>query len=347
MKFEKRLLERQDHCYAVNIMQADGEPYVFFAAENHGGCFAWDCGTLTKRKTVWEGPGGTMGFVPVPGRKGEFLAVQKFFRLYEWEEACLVWVRPDGQGGYRVKEIFTLPYLHRFDLLERNGNVWLICCTLAAHKQTREDWSWPGSVYTAALPSDWEQPVKLSALRADLYQNHGYARVKQKDCDAGLITCEQGVFLFTPPADLSGAWSVEQLMNQPVSDADLIDIDGDGEEEIATIEPFHGRYFRIYKRFGKRFEKVFEHPEVSDFYHVVKAGYLCGHPVYIGGCRGGGRQLFVVEYNKEKRCFEITTADEGVGPSNAVIYNGPNQDCIFAANREAAEAAVYVVSQDG
>ena len=40
MKFTKKILEEQDHCYAVNVMQADGEPYVFFAAENRGGCFA-------------------------------------------------------------------------------------------------------------------------------------------------------------------------------------------------------------------------------------------------------------------------------------------------------------------
>lgn len=345
MKFLKKVLEQQDHCYAVNVMQADEEPYVYFAAENKGGCFAWDCTTLTKRKSVWEQPGGTMSLVAIPGKTGEFLAVQKFFRLYEWEEACLVWVHPDGNGGYRVKELFTLPYLHRFDLLERNGNVWLICCTLAAHKQTREDWSHPGSVYAAVLPDDLEMPVELLALREDFYQNHGYARVKQNGYDVGLVTCGQGVFLFTPPEALGGTWLVEQLMDQPTSDADLIDIDGDGEKEIATIEAFHGRYFRIYKRCKEGWKKVFEHPEVSDFYHVVKAGFLCGHPVFIGGCRRGKQQLFLVQYNKEKQNFEITTVDEGVGPSNVVIYNGSQQDCIFAANREASHAAVYFVKE--
>lgn len=345
MKFFKQILEQQDHCYAVNIMPADGEPYAFFASENRGECFAWDCATLTKRKSVWKEPGGTMNLVSIPGKKGEFLAVQKFFRLYDWEEACLVWVRPDELGGYQVKKLFTLPYLHRFDLLERNGNVWLLCCTLAAHKQTRDDWSQPGSVYAAVLPANDELPIELSVLRDDFYQNHGYARVKQKDGDAGLVTCEQGVFLFTPPEDLNGTWLVEQLMDQPTSDADMIDIDGDGEAEIATIETFHGRYFRIYKRIQERWEKVFEHPEISDFYHVVKAGHLCGHPVFVGGCRRGKQQLFVVQYHEEKQSFEIVTVDEGVGPSNVVIGNSLQQDCIFAANREAAQAAVYYVKE--
>lgn len=345
MEFTKRVLEQQDHCYAVNVMEADGEPYVFFAAENHGSCFAWDCETFTKRKSVWEQPGGTMSMVPVPGRDGEFLAVQKFFRLYDWEEACLVWVRLDGQDSYGVKELFTLPYLHRFDLLERNGIVWLICCTLAAHKQTREDWSQPGGVYAAVLPADEKQPVELTALREDFYQNHGYARVRQEGYDAGLVTCEQGIFLFTPPEDIDGEWSVEQVMNQPTGDADLIDIDGDGEMEIAAIEAFHGRYFRIYKCVEGQWIQVFEHPETSEFYHVVRAGILGGQPVFVWGCRRGKQQLFVVRYNREQQEFEIITVDEGVGPSNAVIYNGSQQDCILAANREAAQAAVYVVKE--
>ena len=76
MHFTKRILEEQDHCYAVEVMQVQGEPYVFYAAENRGGCFAWDCETLSKRLSVWEQPGGTMSIVEIPGKPGEFLAVQ-------------------------------------------------------------------------------------------------------------------------------------------------------------------------------------------------------------------------------------------------------------------------------
>ena len=341
MRFTKRILEEQDHCYAVSVMQADGAPYAFFAAENRGGCFAWDCDTLTRRKTVWEQPGGTMSIVPIPGRPEEFLAVQKFFRLYDWEEACLVWAKPDGQGGYQVKELFTLPYLHRFDLLERDGRVWFIGCTLAAHKQTREDWSCPGGVYIAPMPNGPDEPFELTVLRDDFYQNHGYARVQREGYTAGLVTCRQGVFLVSPPAAPDGEWTVEQLMDQPTSDADLIDIDGDGEAEIATIEEFHGCWFRIYKKTAGGYQKVFEHPEVTEFYHVVKAGTLCGQPVFVGGCRRGKQQLFVVRWDAAAGAFAVDTVDEGVGPSNAAIYNGPAGDCIFAADREAAKAAVY------
>lgn len=345
MKFRKKILEEQDHCYAVEVMEADGKPYVFFAAENHGGCFAWDCETLTKRKQVWTEPGGTMSIVAIPNRPGEFLAVQKFFRLYDWEEACLVWVKPATEGGYQVKELFTLPYLHRFDLLQRDGRIWLIACTLAAHKQTREDWSCAGSVYAAELPADWDGTFALRELRGDFYENHGYTRIRRDGYDAGLVTCQQGVFLFIPPAKGSSDWDVQQLMTQPTSDAALIDLDGDGEEEIATIEPFHGKYFRIYKRQDGVWTQIFEHPETTEFYHVVKAGTLCGRPAFVGGCRRGKQQLFAVTWDQAAQKPAVQLVDEGVGPSNAAIYHGAYGDCIFAADREAAEAAVYFAEE--
>ena len=345
MKYTKKSLAELDHCYAVSVMQSEGEPWVFFAAENRGPCIALDCATHAHVKQVWEQPGGTMSMVEIPGRPGEFLAVQKFFRLYDWEEACLVWVKPNAQGGYDVRELFTLPYLHRFDLLRRDGRVWLVVCSLAAHKAARDDWSQPGSVYAGLLPQDWDGPVELKEILDGCFQNHGYARPAGPGYDIGLSTCEQGVFKLIPPAANSEDWTVEQIMKQATSDADVIDIDGDGEAEIATIERFHGCYFRIYKKINGEYVQVYQHPEVTEFYHVVKAGTLAGHPCFVGGCRRGKQQLFVVRWDAGKAAFVTETVEEGVGPSNACIYHGKDGDRIYSANREAAHAAVYFVEE--
>ena len=346
MRFRKKILKEQDHCYAVSVMDTKEGPYVFYAAENKGPCYAWDCASLSNERTVWDGPGGTMSMVPLPGKKGEFLAVQKFFRLYDWEEACLTWVKEGDDGGFKVKELFTLPYLHRFDILQRNGNTWLIACTLAEHKKTREDWEYSGKVYAALLPEDLSEDIKLSVLKDDLYQNHGYARITKEGYDTGLVTCREGVYEFVPPETADGEWKIEKLMPQPTSDADMIDIDDDGEPEIATIEEFHGCWFRIYKKIDGAWKMVFQHPEVTEFYHVVKAGWLCGKPVFVGGCRRGKKQLFIVYWDNASQGFIAETVDEGVGPSNAVIYNGENGDMIFSADREDAKAAVYFVEKD-
>ena len=77
MKFEKKVLDELDHCYAVGSTWFDGERWLLFAAENDGPCYAYEEKT-GRRVTVWEHPGGTMSMIPLEGTNGEFLAVQGF-----------------------------------------------------------------------------------------------------------------------------------------------------------------------------------------------------------------------------------------------------------------------------
>jgi hypothetical protein len=70
-----------------------------------------------------------MSIVPVPGREGEFLAVQGFYPGYDAAGTQVASARLI-HDEWRVAPLFALPYLHRFDILERNGTRYLICCTL-------------------------------------------------------------------------------------------------------------------------------------------------------------------------------------------------------------------------
>jgi hypothetical protein len=134
-------------------------------------------------------------------------------------------------------------------------------------------------------------------------------------------------------------------MDWPISDIAAIDIDGDGELEFATIEPFHGSHFRVYKKVGGAFEMIYEHPEVSDFYHVVVGATLAGRPVFIGGCRRGKQQLFYVHAKSTSPlALAAVLMDEGVGPSNVHVMHEPGRDIIVSANREKAEAALYFIT---
>jgi hypothetical protein len=89
---------------------------------------------------------------------------------------------------------------------------------------------------------------------------------------------------------------------------------------------------------------IFEHPEVSDFYHVVQGTSLAGRPVFIGGCRRGRQQLFYVQaVPGSPLTLEAVVIDEGGGPSNVHVLHERGRDIIVAANREKAEAALYFV----
>jgi hypothetical protein len=284
-----------------------------------------------------------MSIVPIEGSNGEFLAVQKFFKMFQWEEAKVVHVRPLGTGGYEVTDVLHLPYIHRFDLLTVHGRHYFIGCTLATTKNARDDWSNPGKIWVGEYRGPG--PLELTVLKDGLTKNHGYSRLTRNGFLSSLVTCEQGAFEVTPPQEPQGPWEVRQFMDWPISDISAVDIDGDGELEYATIEPFHGSYFRIYKKINGTYVKVYEHPEVSEFYHVVVGTTLAGKPVFIGGCRREKQQLFYVHAASTAPLrLQAEIIDEGVGPSNIHVMHEANRDIIVSANREIAEAALYIVT---
>lgn len=346
MIFSKKFLTEQNRCYAAGNILISGKRHALLATEGEGACLAFSGPDYEQVDAVWSGPGGTMSFVPLAGTNGEFLSNQKFFRMFQWEEATMVWVRPQSDGSFVVKDLFTLPYIHRFDVLEApGGQKYFIGCTLATVKESKDDWSNPGKVYVAKLPDDLNEPIHLSVLKDNLTQNHGYSRVTWNGRQSSMIGSREGAFVITPPENDKAEWSIEQIMDWPVSDLAAVDFDLDGIYEIATIEPFHGEYFRIYKKNGDRYEKIYEHPEVSEFYHVVSATVLRGRPAVIGGCRRGRKQLFCVTA-KDTATFELETTliDEDVGPSNVSVIHEDDRDVIVSANREKGEAALYFVT---
>lgn len=343
MKFDKRVLAQLDRCYSTNSIVVDGQTRILLASEGKSPCLAWAGPDYQQAQTVWEGPGGTMSIVPIPGTNGEFLAVQGFFRMFDCEEAKVVHVRPQADGGYAVRDVLALPYIHRFDLLSVGGRHWFIGCTLATTKATKDDWSNPGKIWIG----EWngQEIAGLRVLKDGLTKNHGYSRLVQDGVPRGLVTCEEGAFAVTPPLSTGGEWSIEQFMDWPISDISAIDIDGDGELEYATIESFHGNFFRVYKKIDGAFERIYEHPETTEFYHVVVGATLAGTPVFVGGCRRGKQQLFVVHAaGKSPLRLEATLIEEGVGPSNAYVLNEAGRDILVSANREIGQAALYFVS---
>ncbi len=343
MKIEKRFLTELNRCYSATSIVVDGAPRILLATEGEGPCLAWAGADYGSSHTVWDGPGGTMSMVPIPGTNGEFLAVQKFFKMFQWEEAKIVHVRPLSGGGYAVNDVLHLPYIHRFDLLSVGDRIYFIGCTLATTKETREDWSNPGKIWIGEYTGNG--PLEVTVLKDGLTRNHGYSRLTRNGVMSGLVTCEQGAFEVTPPAVAGAGWAVTQFMDWPISDISAVDIDGDGELEFATIEPFHGSYFRIYKKINGEFRKIFEHPEISEFYHVVVGTTLAGIPVFIGGCRRGRQQLFYVHASgTEPLELKAQVIEEGVGPSNIFVMHEVARDIIVAANREQGQAALYFVT---
>ncbi len=344
MTIEKKTLDKMDRCYAVASFKVAGRLQLFYASEGHGPCYMYDAQTL-ERKVVWEEPGGTMCIVPLENTDGDFLAVQHFFPTFQSENSVIVHGHYDKKvEKWEIRTVVRLPFIHRFDVLHTGQQRYLIACTLATSKKDKEDWSDPGKVYVARLPDDMSEELSLSVILDGLVKNHGYSRIYLDDgTPASLVSCESGIYRILPPKASEGEWTISHLMEQETSDVCMLDMDGDGNTEMAVIEGFHGSVLKIYKEQDQTFTEVYRCRRKMNFIHAIWAGELRGVPTMIFGYRRHALELFLVQFDQETQEYFEYTLDIGTGPSNVTVAQGDEYDMILSSSRHIGEAALYYV----
>ena len=78
IRIKKRVIGRLPKCYSIAPLTWSGRSYFLVAAEKKDPCYLFDL-EGNQADTVWEGPGGVMSMVQVPGSDGVFLATRKFY----------------------------------------------------------------------------------------------------------------------------------------------------------------------------------------------------------------------------------------------------------------------------
>lgn len=346
MKFSKKVIVRLNKCYSIAPLYYKGNQCLLVAAEKQGPCYLFDVdGNLLD--TVWEGPGGVMTMAQVPGTDGRFLAVHEFYSPNDSANARIVAATP-GENGWEISDFVSLPFVHRFDILRRNGVSYLVACTIKSAHLHKDDWSSPGKAYTAVLPDDLSEisvanPLKLEVLMEGLYRNHGYCRVTGEDYDSCLVTADQGVFRITPPAERTGSWTVRQLTSEPTSDAVLIDLDMDGEDELFAFTPFHGETITISKCISGEYRQVYSNHGSTEFLHAICSGQIAGKNAVVAGHRKGNKGLYLYTYDHRLSSYKFEQIDQGGGPANACIYHHDGEDRIIATNYESGEVVIYTL----
>lgn len=343
MKVEKKVIGNLTKCYSIAPLHYEGKNHILVAAEKQDACLLYDLeGNL--EDTVWTEPGGVMTMVQVPGTDGQFLATHKFFSPNDSKEAKIVIATPKAKGDWEIRTLVDLPFVHRFDVLERNGVRYLIACALKSGHEYKDDWSMPGKVYAAVLPDnldgfDADHQLELKVIKEDMLKNHGYYRAVENGVTTALISAEQGVFQFVPPAAADAEWEIRQLIDQPTSDAVLVDLDGDGERELIAISKFHGDTIVIYKKDGDEYKSVYAYDQ-AEFAHAIYGGEFCGKNAVVIGHRKGTRDLLVFTWNGEG--YGVQKLDEDCGPANVYRYVYEGRDVLISTNREIDEVAMYI-----
>lgn len=340
MKIEKKKLADIKRCYCASSIYMNHENHYLFASEDPDvSCEMFSGKNFERKEVIWTKPGGCMSIIPIPGKEGEFLAVQEFYLKVSPSLAKIVWAKY-GKHGFEIKDVLHLPYIHRFDIYHRNGINYFVGATIATAKEDKEDWRVPGRIYVGELPEDLNAGLHVEILADGMYRNHGYWHDLDEDC--GYFGSDQGIVKVTPPIVQGGSWSMEHILDGAIGEIATIDIDDDGNKELMTIEPFHGSAIKIYKKVDGVYTQVYQYDHEIAFAHTLLGGTLRGIPTFIAGVRRQDAELFYVQYKDGK--FVTTTIEKGVGPANLALVNEKDRDVLVAANHTIHEAAVYIIT---
>jgi hypothetical protein len=119
----------------------------------------------------------------------------------------------------------------------------------------------------------------------------------------------------------------------------LIDLDGDGVDELVTIEPFHGNTLNVYKCTDGQWNKLFQ--DELWFGHGLSAGMFNGEPIFVVGNRRGPLTLNMYR-RLEDGSFSRETLEEEAGPTQTLVFTADDgTDYILSANQLKNEVALY------
>ena len=337
---EKKVIGNLTKCYSVAKINDKGNTRLLCAAEKQDACFMFDT-EGNKVDTLWEGPGGVMTLEQFPGSDETIiLATQKFYSPNDSAEAKIVYYMRGEDGSWKCNVLCDLPFVHRFGILSKGGNNYLIACTLKSGHDHKDDWSHPGKIFAAKLPEDIttyneENQLNVTAIYEGLTRNHGFSKISDGDDVYAVVGAEDGVFKVTPPAEENGEWNIERILDEATSDMLYEDFDGDGKRELLTLSPFHGDKLCV--------SGAWTYPEELPFLHAIYTADIDGKKVAIIGNRDGKKELLAVYYDEEKKTYAVDILDSGAGPANVLYFSENGKHKLLAANRETDEIALYEV----
>jgi len=338
MRITRKIVTKLKYPYAIKVFDCWEGKKVFVAPQVMNKCVMF----TTKGeniKTVWENNGGTMALCPL-NNKPDFLAIQGFFKGFNAHNAGIIKVLRNHDGSFVTERYIDLPFIHRFCIVNIVDSKFIIASTLCETKDFKEDWSKPGMVYVGRLPDDLSQKCELKPLIKNITKNHGMFVGKHNRKDVVMITGKEGVFEIYLAKRPDSEWKYERILKNEVSDISVFDIDEDGQDELITIEKFHGDSMVIYKYVNGEYKPVYTYP--VSFGHVIWSGNIFGKPSIILGYRGANGALVKLSKKPGKDYYmDIKFIDESESPANIDVLQEDDVFRIFSSSDGRGRAMLY------
>jgi hypothetical protein len=208
-------------------------------------------------------------------------------------------------------------------------------------------------VYAIPIPASPDGPWELVTIAQGIHRNHGLT-VATLDGEAVLlISGDEGVFAWRRSEDAAhvaspaggvtdpGNWRGERILESAISEIGVIDIDGDGSDELIAVEPFHGDALATYRHSAGGWDCVDRQP--LSFGHGLSVGTLGGTPVAVVGNRSGSSDLTCFTWDSGRACLVPHLVDSGVGTAGTTVFS----DAIVASNPGTSEYARYTREEQG
>lgn len=339
--FEKiKLLDMPD-IYTANTFCFNGELCIGVGPEKSGNPCLISYPSL-KKTEAGMAPGGMMSFVPVPDRTDSLVSVMGLFPLFLGEEAGIFLHYYNGKS-WQVTKVIHLPFAHRCEILHKNGRNYLFASTVSRHKQNPSDWSEPGEIFLSVL-TDISQPVwGVEKIMKTIFRNHGMLKTLIDGEEVVCVSGVEGIFSLCPENKGTGV-KVTPVFDKEVSEFTFVDLDGDGLDELVTIEPFHGNSLHVYKQSSTGWQRIYDAPLA--FGHGLSSGKLAGMPVVAVGNRSGeaSLELFCIA-EKSSYKFRRICVEKQTGTTQTQFFHCKGKDYLLSANQLKGEAALYALRE--
>ena len=334
--YKKRVILDIPGVYTANAFRAGQRYYVGAGSETEQLVYLYDLtnGTVSQ---VTGCPGGMMSFIPVPGSPDLYISIMGLFPPFIGEDAG-VFLHRKAEDGWKSSKVLDLPFSHRCEILTRGGKNYLFVATVSKHKDNPKDWSRPGEIHLVLLDDAIADKWSSSIIDNSILRNHGMTMTRINGQETICISGAEGIFYLEQQSD--GSWVVQPLFDREVSEMSFIDLDGDGNDELVTIEPFHGDTLNIYKKTGIGWELKFS--DSLSFGHGLSSGIFKNQPLIVAGNRS--ESLALIYYNVQDLSgskVDRHVIEEGVGPTQTQVFTLGSVDYILSANQRKNEVALY------
>ena len=333
---KKQVILEIEAVYTANAFSVGSEFYIGAGSETKPEVYLYDIKTGNTSQ-VSGSPGGMMSFLPVPGNPDLFVSIMGLFPPFIGGEAGLFMHRRIN-GDWKTNRALHLPFAHRCEILNRAGKNFLFAATVSTYKENPQDWSNPGELHIIELDdtpgATWESRV----IDKSVTRNHGMTRTRRNRNETICVSGKEGIFYLEQ--DPGENWVIRPMFEREVSEMTFIDLDGDGQDELVTIEPFHGETLNIYKNTGKKWEWRFS--DSLSFGHGISSGFVQQKPVIVVGNRSGSLALesFSV-HDLSKGKFDRLVIEKDAGPTQTQVFSEGGVDYILSANQRKNEVALY------